>query len=239
LLNVTRRIEAFSTASIVARLSSAGGTTVQLINTEGLIVIGPGSEWFWSAVSGLILAGTFIALYRQLRLQANASATDQLTEFEREWASERMLRFKLAILLELRAGVNPANLSPGAAQFMFNFWERLGALARGGRINPKILASVNGGVGEWWWAILKEYVFARRVERGPAFGEAFEWLSGVSSKLNRESGIYNDDKIGDLDVDIASLEGRIRVEEALRTAPGTPPPVSKRRAAAAQGAAAD
>jgi hypothetical protein len=40
-----------------------------LINTEGLAFIGPGSEWFWTAVSGIVLAGTFIAIYRQLRLQ--------------------------------------------------------------------------------------------------------------------------------------------------------------------------
>ena len=69
---------------------------MQLINTEGLVLIGPGSEWFWTALSGLVLAGTFIALYRQLRVQANVSATDQLTRFEPNRASERLLRSRLS-----------------------------------------------------------------------------------------------------------------------------------------------
>lgn len=103
------------------------------INTQGLILIGPGSEWFWNAVSGLILAGTFIAVYRQLRLQANATATGQLTEFEREWTSERLRRFQLAVLRELQAGVDPASLSGGSPHVVFDFWERIGALARRGR----------------------------------------------------------------------------------------------------------
>jgi hypothetical protein len=207
---------------------------VQLINTEGLVLIGPGSEWFWSAVSGLILAGTFVALYRQLRLQANATATDQLTEFEREWASERLMRLRLAIFLELQAGVDPARLSPGAAHAVFNFWERIGALAKAGRIDPKLLATVNGGVSEWWWTILRPYVVARRVDLGPTFGEAFEWLNGVISKINRDSGIYDFDKVGDLDRgDIEALEWRIGVEEALRSAPVAARPASRRRRASA------
>ena len=201
---------------------------MQLINTQGLVLIGPGSEWFWTAVSGLVLAGTFVALYRQLRLQANAIATQQLTEFEKEWASERMLRFQLAVIRELEAGVDPAQLSRDSAHLVFDFWERIGALARGKRIDPKLLALVNGGVSEWWWAILKAYVMARRVDLGPTFGESFQWLNGVISKINRASGIYDFDKIGDLNREIEALEWRIRVEEALRSAPVAEPPGSRR-----------
>ena len=40
-----------------------------LINTDGMSLIGPGSEWFWTALSGIVLAGTFLAIYRQLRAQ--------------------------------------------------------------------------------------------------------------------------------------------------------------------------
>jgi hypothetical protein len=42
---------------------------VKFINTDGAAFVGPGSEWFWAAVTGLVLAGTFVAIYRQLRLQ--------------------------------------------------------------------------------------------------------------------------------------------------------------------------
>ena len=40
-----------------------------LINTDGMSFIGPGSEWLWAALTGLILAGTGVAIYRQLRVQ--------------------------------------------------------------------------------------------------------------------------------------------------------------------------
>ena len=40
-----------------------------LINTDGLAFIGPGSEWFWTALQFIALAITFVALYRQLGTQ--------------------------------------------------------------------------------------------------------------------------------------------------------------------------
>ena len=50
------------------------GADVKFSNTDGMAFIGPGSEWFWTAVSGIVLAITFIAItfiaiYRQLRGQ--------------------------------------------------------------------------------------------------------------------------------------------------------------------------
>jgi hypothetical protein len=43
-----------------------------IANTHGLAFIGPESEWFWTGVSGLVLLVTFLAIDRQLRLQAGA-----------------------------------------------------------------------------------------------------------------------------------------------------------------------
>jgi len=42
---------------------------MKLINTDGLALIGPGSEWFWTALQFTALAVTLIAIYRQLRTQ--------------------------------------------------------------------------------------------------------------------------------------------------------------------------
>ncbi len=43
---------------------------MELVNTDGMVLIGPGSEWFWTAVSGIVLAITFVANFRQLALAA-------------------------------------------------------------------------------------------------------------------------------------------------------------------------
>lgn len=40
-----------------------------LINTDEMVLIGPGSEWLWAALTGIVLAGTGVAIYRQLRVQ--------------------------------------------------------------------------------------------------------------------------------------------------------------------------
>ena len=37
---------------------------MDLTNVNGVAIIGPGSEWFWAAASGLVLAITFLAIYR-------------------------------------------------------------------------------------------------------------------------------------------------------------------------------
>jgi hypothetical protein len=79
---------------------------VKLINTDGLALIGPGSEWFWTAISGLVLAVTFLAIYRQLRLQSSAGAIEQATALARGWNSELLHRSRLAVLLALRDGVD-------------------------------------------------------------------------------------------------------------------------------------
>ncbi len=72
---------------------------VKIINTDGMSFIGPGSEWFWTAVSGLVLAVTLLAIYRQLRLQASQGAIEQTDAAMREFFSERMLGHQLTVLL--------------------------------------------------------------------------------------------------------------------------------------------
>lgn len=42
---------------------------MKLINTDGMAFLGPGSEWFWTALQFTALAITFFAIYRQLQAQ--------------------------------------------------------------------------------------------------------------------------------------------------------------------------
>jgi len=95
---------------------------VQLINTQGMAFIGPGSEWFWTAISGLVLAITFFAIYRQLRLQRDSAAIEQVAEMERLWTSERMSRSKLAVLLAIEAGTAPMDIPDKPATHVGDFW---------------------------------------------------------------------------------------------------------------------
>jgi hypothetical protein len=195
---------------------------MKLINTAGMAFIGPGSEWFWTALTGLVLAATFLAIYRQLRLESSANAWEQLDAFERELASERMTRNKLAVLVAPRDGVNPAHVPYAAAQPIANFWEKIASLTRGGHIDPRLLRNGSGPDCQVWWAILAPCVRGQRAEEtDPTIFEHFEWLAAVMDKLDRRMGvptIVTEVWLArTLERRIAANFTRLREEQALRT----------------------
>ena len=97
-----------------------------LINTNGMAFIGPGSEWFWTAISGLVLAITFVAIWRQLQLQRSATTFQQAIDLSREWDSEPLLRARLAVLEAQTASIDPATLPEYEAAQIGGYWERVG-----------------------------------------------------------------------------------------------------------------
>jgi hypothetical protein len=196
---------------------------MKFINTDGMAFIGPGSEWFWTAVSGLILVVTFLAIYRQLRLARSAGAYEQLAAFERELDSERMVRVELELLVSLRDGVDPAHVPPGAAYVIGGFWQRTGALVRSGHLDPKLLRRGSLGAVGFWWPAMAPYARKARAERPqPSFLVDFEWLAGIMAELDRPAGPSTPGRDeAHLPVSpreaIAIFEDRLRVEETLRT----------------------
>ena len=130
---------------------------MKLINTDGMAFIGPGSEWFWTAVSGLVLAVTFLAIYRQLRLQASQAAVEQLDAVTREFFSERMMRHQLAVLLAMQAGVDRAHLPVASAAVVADYFDKLGKLARDGHVDLKNIEGM-ALISLTWWATLEPFI---------------------------------------------------------------------------------
>jgi hypothetical protein len=54
----------------------------------GLVLVGPESEWFWTAFSGILVAFSLFAVFRQLRLQTGQKMRDDIASLEAEY-SER------------------------------------------------------------------------------------------------------------------------------------------------------
>jgi hypothetical protein len=194
---------------------------MKLINTEGMALIGPGSEWFWTALTGIVLAVTFLAIYRQLTTARNAAAYEQLDAFERELASERMLRFELTVLVAVREGVDPTHLPGAAAWGIMKFWEQVGALCRRGHVDADLLGEGSGTLVGLWWLVLAPYALQVRSERGPAWYENFEWLAGVMAAMERRAGSPTMDqaqftKI--LNPMIDRIRHAIEIEQELRSA---------------------
>ena len=200
-----------------------------LINTDGMAFIGPGSEWFWTAISGIVLAVTFLAIYRQLSLQRSANAREQLDSMDREWRSERLVRCKLEVLIALRDGTDPAEVPLAPAYAIAMFWERIAALALGGHLDPTLLHEYNGSACPVWWVALAPFVGkVRAINENPTEYRGFQRLADAMSKLDLRSGAGAFDATllaTTLNERIATYQDTLRLEQALRqpadTIPGT------------------
>jgi hypothetical protein len=200
------------------------GVGVTFINTDGMSFIGPGSEWFWTALSGIVLAVTFVAIYRQLALARAANAFTQLGALVDEWQGERLVRKRIGVLVALRDGTAPADLPDAPASAIANFWEKVGALARAGHIAPSLIAEGFGGA-QIWWGILAPWVTRVRADdANPAFWEHFEWLAGRLVQIHPESAVDQPALDRTLEQRIASNEADLRDLEAMRGVTDSPPP---------------
>jgi hypothetical protein len=200
---------------------------VTFINTDGMAFIGPGSEWFWTALSGIVLAVTFVAIYRQLSLQRSTNAREQLDSMDREFRSERLVRCKLEVLIALRDGTDPAEVPLAPAHAIALFWERIAALAQGGHLDPTLLHQFNGGACPVWWVALAPFVGKVRViNENPTEYRGFQRLADEMSKLDLRAGagVFDATLLATtLNERIATYQDALRLEQALRQPADTVP----------------
>ena len=163
---------------------------MNLINTNGMALIGPGSEWFWTALTGVVLAVTFLGIYRQVRLQAHASAIEQLADFRKEAYSEEMLRYGLDVMVALRDHADPADVPDAAVLGLGDYWENMAILARTGHRDKRLLWEYDSWTTQIVWTWVAPW--ARRVRAEARFGlptyGQLEWLAGVMAEMDRNAG---------------------------------------------------
>jgi hypothetical protein len=193
---------------------------VNLVNTDGLVLIGPGSEWFWSMAQFVLVALTLIGIYYQLRDARSASAFDQVNRIADEWESERAVRHKLAISRALHDGVAAEDVPEGAASWLSDFWERLAGLVREGHVDRKVVHDDLGASCQVWWLVLAPNIRRYRAETGSNSGEHFEWLAGAMAEIDRKAGqpvIAIESFVGNLDRRIQKFQEQVSLFEELRS----------------------
>jgi hypothetical protein len=191
------------------------GAGVKLINTDGLAFIGPGSERFWTALSGVVLAVTFLAIYRQLRLQRSQAAVEQANDQAREYQSEAMSRARLEVLTALRDGADAAALPAHGVATIGDYWDRIGELVRAGHVE---FHRVETGSCLLWWTLLREYnLQERRRWAKDGIWADFEWLAVAAADDHRKSGVVGAIE-SDRDALMRELPAMIqRQAQAIRT----------------------
>jgi hypothetical protein len=191
---------------------------MKFVNTDGSAIFGPGSEWFWTAVSGLVLAVTFLAIYRQLRLQASATARQQLRDINEEWDGERMARKRLVVYHALLSETHLDADTP-IVWDTCNFWEYVGGLARGGHMDMKLMRTTLAPIITWWWAVMGPACKTAQAEyEATDLFSNFEWLAGEMLKLDSDLVAQNSRPVtpDDLRAAIARTEHSVAIEESLR-----------------------
>ncbi len=183
-------------------------------------VFGPG--WFWSMLGVVLVVGSLVGLYRQLRLQARMGAIEQLDAFRREAYSESMQRYGLDVMIALRDHDDPADVPEAAVLGLGDFWANFATLARAGHRDVALLWLVDSASPQiiWWW--IAPFVVKARAESRfsvPAYAD-FEWFVGVLAEMDRTGGrpainaaVVN----ANLDHLIALQKDLIRYGQALRS----------------------
>ena len=184
-------------------------------------IFGPG--WFWSMLGVVLVVGSLIGLYRQLRLQSSQAAVEQIRVWTDDWGSERYIRYKLDILAPLLEGVDPAQLPQRSATVLENHWETIGALTRAGNLDRKLLWNTAANASQFWWGVLSPSIRRRRPEEGAVLGEHFEWLAELMAEMDRRSGVpisadfARQMSTESLEQFIADLQYQLQIERTLRT----------------------
>jgi hypothetical protein len=191
---------------------------MKFVNSDGSAIIGPGSEWFWTAISGAVLAVTFLAIYRQLRLQASATAREQLSDINQQWDGERMARKRLVVYHALLAETHLDADTP-IVWDTCNFWESVGGLARAGHMDMKLMKTTLAPIITWWWAVMGPAckIAQAEYESTDLFCN-FEWLAAEMLKLESDLVAQNSRTVtaDDLRAAVARTEQSLAIEESLR-----------------------
>ncbi len=205
---------------------------MKLINTDGLALIGPGSEWFWTALSGIVLAVTFFAIYRQLSIQRSAAAIEQHARLLQEWNAEPMLRHRQAVLVAIRDGADISDLAGkvGHIAHIGNFWNGVGFLVKSGHVDRRLVYKSLNGVVQTWWTSLSPTILRFRADPNESdTREDFEWLSTIMANIDRSAGKRRDFSEAYLRQGLPeAIDGNVealRATEALRSVILAPVPL--------------
>ena len=186
------------------------------INTDGLSFLGPGSEWFWTAFQGVVVALSLWGLFRQVRLQTAQKLRQDVADLAAQWQSERMLRHRLVIATAQRDGTLE-DLDGPAPSAVANFWEMVGSLTRADHLDKGLMAELMGdGLCRSWQALESWVRRTRRVYSTEEIFRDFEWLVHETLHIEPSLEVFLRPAPSVEPHMVELLEGLIEVEVALR-----------------------
>lgn len=164
---------------------------MEVVNTDHLVLIGSGSEWFWSMISGVVVAVTFILIYRQVRAQSAANALQRIETVHGRWSSTEMVLARLRVALALRDGtLDPTDDTN--IDTILNFIDLLRGLHREGYLADAEVARMFGGPLVAWWRLLGPAIAEVRAAEGEQkIWDGIDDLVAVVRRWEAKHGVGN------------------------------------------------
>lgn len=162
---------------------------VQLVNITGMSILGPGSEWLWAMLQSVILLGSGIAIFRQLRAQGSANALGIQASLQAQWTSPELSLMRLEALIHIEEG-RPGE--PPTYAEVGNFLAYVAALWTHRHVSEQELWENWSARSQFWWALGTPYLAEIRAHNPGIYGE-FEALAKAMAELDRRNGVPNFD----------------------------------------------
>ena len=188
---------------------------MRVINTDGLALIGPGSEWLWTALQFLALSITGLAIFRQLRAQTSANSLAMGIRLADEFRVE-LLRFKLASLMDVSG--NSRTMTP-AIDKVGIFFDGTASAIENGYVPARMGWQEWGEAGQTYWAVFRHVLEERRKTEPGLWKDWERWIADLDDR-DRKAGKVTDLSPSYLarwiDEAIAYYIGTLRLEEEAK-----------------------
>jgi hypothetical protein len=158
-----------------------------LIHTDGLVLLGPGSEWLWIALQFIALSITGLAIFRQVRAQAWSNSLSMGVRLADEFRVE-LTRFKLASLMDVARF--PGTMTP-AVEKVGDWFDATAAGIDQGYIPARMGYQQWGAVGQMYWAAFAPAVAERRKTEPGYWKDWQRWIEDAVAR-DRKAGTPQD-----------------------------------------------
>lgn len=210
---------------------------MQIVNWEGSALFGPGSEWFWSMASFVVVVVSLGGIYRQLRAQGAANAVQRIESLQGTYDSERMAYMRLVLALDLRYEPR-SDRTYEKARPLLDFFANLDDLNEAGYLSVAEISNSWGRAIQIWSALLAPTVQRQReLEDAPNLYDASRLLATLGAfQARRGIPPLNLDAVklsAYLDYAIQSNAAMLRLEHEWKSGRiPTPPPADPATGAA-------
>jgi hypothetical protein len=160
---------------------------MRLMNTDGLVLIGPGSEWLWVALQFVALSVTGLAIFRQVRAQAWSNSLTAGIRLADSFNFE-LTRYKLASLMDVARF--PGTMTP-AIEKVGDWFDATAADIEQGYIPARMGYQQWGAVGQMYWAAFAPAAAERRKTEPGYWKDWQRWIEDAVAR-DRKAGTPQD-----------------------------------------------